>query len=162
MTSVAVREIREDELYIMPDLLYEAIYRPEGVDPYPRDIISLPAIEVYIQGFGKSPGDHCLLAEIDGKIAGGVWTRLLAGQTKTYAYVEADAPELGIAVFGEYRNRGVGFRLMNVMIEFLREKRYKKLCLSVDKTNYAVGMYRKLGFKIAGENKIDYVMELSL
>jgi ribosomal protein S18 acetylase RimI-like enzyme len=158
----AIRELRKEELCLMPDLMYEAIYLPEGLAPYPRDIIKLPVIDVYISDFGKYPTDHCLLAEVDGSIAGGVWTRFLAGQTKTYEYVEADAPELVIAVFGEYRNQGVGLSLMNAMIKLLGKKGYGTVCLSVDKSNYAVGMYRKLGFKAVGENAIDYVMELSL
>jgi ribosomal protein S18 acetylase RimI-like enzyme len=157
-----IRELRKEELCLMPNLLYEAIYRPEGLAPYPRDIISLPSIAVYISDFGKYPTDHCLLAEVDGSIAGGVWTRLLAEQTKTYVHAKADAPELAIAVFSEYRNQGVGLSLMNAMIKLLGEKGYRNVCLSVDKSNYAVGMYRKLGFKTVGTNEVDYVMELSL
>lgn len=153
--------MRAGEPYVMDDLLYEAIYRPEGVDPYPRDIIRLPAVNVYIHNFGSLAGDHCLVAESkQSVIVGGVWTRLLSGQTKTYEYVEASIPELGIGIFPEYRSRGTGGRLMQAMIMLLQENGYAGVCLSVDRGNYAVGMYRKLGFAIVGENTVDYIMEL--
>ena len=51
---------------------------------------------------------------------------------------------------------------MNKMIEYLREQGYKQTSLSVDKNNYAVKMYKNLGFEVIQENEHDYLMLLKL
>jgi len=38
------------------------------------------------------------------------------------------------------------------LLESLRSKGYKKVSLAVQKANYAVSMYKKAGFRTAGEN----------
>ena len=52
--------------------------------------------------------------------------------------------------------------MMQKMIHFLKEKNYKQLSLSVQKENYAVSMYKKLGFLTIDENEEDYIMLLRL
>ena len=53
---------------------------------------------------------------------------------------------------------GIGTALMGTMLQFLREKGYKRTSLSVQKGNYAVRMYRKAGFEVLGENEEEYIM----
>jgi hypothetical protein len=65
-----------DYFPILEDLLYEAIFQPEGAEPLPRDIIKNPEIGAYIRDFGKKQGDFCLLAELNGEIVGGAWLRI--------------------------------------------------------------------------------------
>jgi ribosomal protein S18 acetylase RimI-like enzyme len=48
------------------------------------------------------------------------------------------------------------------MIGDLKEKGYKQASLSVQKENYVVNMYQKLGFVTIKETKDDYVMLLKL
>lgn len=47
---------------------------------------------------------------------------------------------------------------MKKMLEELRNKGYKKASLAVQKVNYAVGMYKKVGFEIIDENEEEYIM----
>lgn len=47
---------------------------------------------------------------------------------------------------------------MKQILLTLKEKKYKQVSLSVQKINYAVNMYKKVGFEIVRENKEDYVM----
>ena len=42
------------------------------------------------------------------------------------------------------------------------EQGYGQASLSVQKTNYAVRMYRKCGFEVVRENEEDYIMLLKL
>ncbi|QRG87448.1 GNAT family N-acetyltransferase [Bulleidia sp. zg-1006] len=62
----------------------------------------------------------------------------------------------------EYRNLGIGTELMKQILLTLKERGYKKVSLSVQKINYAVGMYEKLGFEVVRENEEDYVMVCKL
>ena len=47
---------------------------------------------------------------------------------------------------------------MSAMMDLLKEKGYGRVSLSVQKANYAAGMYLKLGFVIVNETEEEYVM----
>ena len=44
------------------------------------------------------------------------------------------------------------------MLEVLKNAGFSRASLAVQKANYAVKMYRKVGFKIADENEEEYIM----
>lgn len=44
------------------------------------------------------------------------------------------------------------------MLELLRSKEYKRASLAVQKKNYAVKMYKNVGFKTVDENEQEYIM----
>ena len=71
-----IRELSSNEYKILEDFLYEAIFIPEGVDSPSRDIIKQPELQLYISEFGKED-DNAFVAEIDGKVVGAVWTRIM-------------------------------------------------------------------------------------
>ena len=56
------------------------------------------------------------------------------------------------------RNMGIGTALMRDMLEFLKNKGYRRTSLSVQKVNYAVRMYQKVGFEVIDENEEEYIM----
>ena len=58
----------------------------------------------------------------------------------------------------EYRNKGLGTALMKEMLVKLKLKGYKQASLAVQKENYAVKMYKKVGFEIYDENDEEYIM----
>ena len=72
--------------------------------------------------------------------------------------IDDTTPSLSISLLKEYRNLGIGTELMKQILLTLKEKKYKQVSLSVQKINYAVNMYKKVGFEIVRENKEDYVM----
>lgn len=65
-----IREIRPEEIPVLEDFLYEAIFIPEGVPAPPRSIVKNEDMQVYVRDFGKKSDDRCLVAEEDGKIVG--------------------------------------------------------------------------------------------
>jgi ribosomal protein S18 acetylase RimI-like enzyme len=48
------------------------------------------------------------------------------------------------------------------MLELLRGQGYERASLAVQKANYAVKMYEKVGFKIVDENEEEYIMVCEL
>jgi ribosomal protein S18 acetylase RimI-like enzyme len=162
LKGIVIRRIKTDELHFLEGMLYEAIYQPESETLLPREIIKTPEIDVFINNFGKQQDDHCLVADLNGKIIGAVWVRILSGKIKGYGNIDNETPEFAISLFQEYRNKGYGTQMMKKMIEYLIEKGYKQTSLSVDKNNYAVRMYQKLGFETIQENEHDYIMLLKL
>lgn len=148
-----IREIRESEYPILSDFLYEAIFIPKGVEKPPKSIIEQPQLQVYIADFGKKD-DWCLVAELKEKIVGAVWVRIM----NDYGHIDDETPSFAISVCDEYRNLGIGTALMRDMVQLLKDKGYKKASLSVQKANYAVNMYKKVGFEVVGENEEEYIM----
>ena len=148
-----IREIRKNEYPILSDFLYEAIFIPEGMDKPPKSIIEQPELQVYVEDFGKEV-DWCLVAEVKGKIVGAVWVRIM----DDYGHIDNETPSFAISLYAEYRNMGIGITLMRDMLELLKNKSYKRTSLSVQKVNYAVCMYQKVGFEVVDENEEEYIM----
>lgn len=148
-----IREIRKNEYSILFDFLYEAIFIPEGMDKPPKSIIEQPELQIYIEDFGKKD-DWCLVAEIKEKIVGAVWVRIM----DDYGHIDDETPSFAISLYEEYRNMGIGTALMRDMLELLKNKGYKQTSLSVQKANYAVRMYQKVGFEVIDENEEEYIM----
>lgn len=152
-----IREIKEEEYPILSDFLYEAIFIPEGMEKPPKAIIEQSEWQVYIADFGKED-DWCLVAEVKGKIVGAVWGRIM----NDYGHIDDEAPSLAISLYGEYRHLGIGTALMKAILHLLKEKGYKQTSLSVQKENYAVNMYQKIGFKVVSETEEEYIMVCEL
>ena len=149
-----IRPVREAEYPVLVDFLYEAIFIPEGVEPPPRDIIYQPELQVYIKDFGRLRGDTGFVAEADGRIVGAVWVRIM----NDYGHVDDETPSFAISLYKEYRNRGIGTRLMTTMLDELRRQGCRQASLAVQKANYAVRMYLSVGFEIIDENEEEYIM----
>ena len=153
-----LRTLRKEETELLKDFLYEAIFIPEGVEPPDRSIIEQPELSIYYDDFGSGNADNCIVAEDNGKVIGAVWTRIM----NDYGHVDDETPSFAISLYKEYRGRGIGTELMRKMISLLKEQGYKKASLAVQKANYAVKMYKKVGFKIIDENSEEYIMVCDL
>ena len=149
-----IREIQEEEYPLLDDFLYEAIFIPDGVQPPEKNIINLPELQVYVSDFGKQKDDICFLAEVADKVVGAVWVR----EMNDYGHIEDGVPSFAISLYKEYRGYGIGTALMKRMLCELKQRGYEKTSLSVQKANYAVKMYLKVGFDIIDENEEEYIM----
>lgn len=153
-----ISKIENNEIYLLDDFLYEAIFIPDGVKAPPREIINQPDLQVYVENFGKRDDDICFVAQVDEKIVGAVWVR----DMNDYGHIAQGIPSFAISLYKEYRNFGIGTALMEKMLKELRARGYKKASLAVQKSNYAVKMYKKVGFEIYDENDEEYIMVCKL
>ena len=152
------RPLQPSETELLKTFIYEAIFIPEGVEPPPFDIIFRPEIALYYEGFGNGSADNCIVAEVDGKVVGAVWTRIM----NDYGHVDDQTPSFAISLLKEFRNQGIGTELMRRMLQLLKTQGYKQASLAVQKANYAVRMYKKVGFEIVDENTEEYIMVCKL
>lgn len=153
-----IRKMYENEYSLLNDFLYEAIYIPEGVQAPPKSIINLPELQVYVSDFGKEKDDLCFVAEADNKVVGAVWVRIM----NDYGHIADDVPSFAISLYKEYRGFGMGTALMKAMLDELKKSGYKRASLAVQKANYAVKMYKRVGFEIVDENEEEYIMVFHL
>jgi ribosomal protein S18 acetylase RimI-like enzyme len=131
------------------EMLYLALYVPPGKPLFPRDILREPDIACYVQGWGR-PGDWGLLACDRETPVGAIWLRQWSGEEKGYGYVSPAVPELSIALLPEYRNMGLGTRMLNTIITMAKE-RFPGLSLSVVESSPARLLYERLGFRKVGQ-----------
>lgn len=153
-----IREMTTEEYPLLDDFLYEAIFIPEGAEKPPRDIIFSEDLQVYIRDFGREKDDKCLVADCGGKVVGACWVRIM----NDYGHIDDETPSFAISLYEEYRARGTGTELMRRMLERLKANGYKRASLAVQKENYAVKMYKKVGFEIVDENEQEYIMAVDL
>ena len=149
-----IREIKETEYHLLEDFLYEAIYVPKGMTAPPKSIIQRPELQVYIEEFGRKKDDIGLAAEVDGRIIGAVWARVM----NDYGHFDDETPSLAISLLKDCRGLGIGTALMREMLCRLKRSGYRQTSLSVQKANYAVKMYHKTGFVTVAENEEEYKM----
>lgn len=152
--NYTIRKISEKEYNLLEDFLYEAIFIPEGISAPAKSIIKSPELQVYVTDFGKKKGDMGLVAEVDKKVVGAVWVRIM----NDYGHIDDDTPSFAISLYKEYRNSGIGTALMKEMLCLLKQQGYKQSSLAVQKANYAVKMYRNVGFEVIDENDEEYIM----
>ena len=152
--NTIIREIRPEERGLLREFLYQAIYLPKGMEPPPRSMIDLPELHVYIADFGTQPGDHCMVAEAEGKVVGAAWCRIM----EDYGHIDNDTPSLAISLLPEYRGQGTGTQLLNGLLLLLRENGYRQVSLSVQKENPALRLYQRMGFRIVAEKGTEYLM----
>ena len=149
-----IRAMRKTEYPLLENFLYKAIFVPEGVEPPPKSIVNTPELQVYIENFGAKIHDKALVAEVDHKVIGAVWVRIM----NDYGHIDDETPSFAISLYREYRGLGIGTEMMRAMLAILKDRGYKQASLAVQRANYAVKMYRKVGFEIVGENEEEYIM----
>lgn len=157
-TEYTLREIKEAEYPLLDDFLYEAIFIPEGSEAPPRSIIQTTELQVYVRNFGEQKDDRGIVAEIDGKIVGAVWVRIM----HDYGHIDDDTPSFAISLYPAYRGLGIGTAMMREMLCALKKSGYRRASLAVQKANYAVKMYRKVGFEVIDENEEEFIMVCDL
>lgn len=157
--ALKIREIKRKEIDFLEDTLYEAIFIPEGHDPFPREIIKDKSLSKYIENWGKDKFDIALVVELDNQLFGAVWGRLFTEANKGFGFVDDKTPELSMAMKPGYRNKGLGTALIRaIAFEYIRLG-VEYLSLSVDKANKALNLYKRFGFEIVEETETSWTMK---
>lgn len=153
-----IRKMTAQEYPLLDDFLYEAIFVPEGVEPPSKSIITAPELQIYVKDFGTSKDDFSLVAEVENKIIGAVWVRIM----NDYGHIDDRTPSLAISLYKKYRGQGIGSSLIKEMLSLLQAHGYKRVSLSVQKANYAAKLYQKIGFRIIKEIGDEWIMTYNL
>jgi ribosomal protein S18 acetylase RimI-like enzyme len=151
----------QDEPFLW-EMLYQAIYVPEGRPRPPRSILEAPELAQYAQQWGKVPGDlgYKAVEIVAGQLVGAAWLRLFTNGEKGYGYVDDRTPELSIAILPGYRGQGLGGLLLAALLEEARRS-FKTVSLSVSRDNPAIRLYRRLGFEVVSESDSSFTMLLN-
>lgn len=94
-----IREMTMEEYPLLNDFLYEAIFIPDSITLPPKNIIASPELQIYVNQFGLLKDDFALVAEVEKKIVGAVWVRIM----NDYGHIDDETPSLAISLYKEYR-----------------------------------------------------------
>ncbi len=140
------------------EMLYEAIFVPEGEAAPPREIVRDPSIRHYVEGYGR-PGDLGVVAlGPQGERLGAAWCRLLSGADPGYGYVADDVPEVSVAVRRGRRGAGIGTALVGRLMADVAAAGYRRVSLGVHPLNPARRLYERLGFRLVSQAGGAHVM----
>ena len=155
----SLRTLEPDEYSLLPDFLLEAIYIPVGQERPPASFANTPEMQVYLRDFGREKDDWALAAEVDGRIVGIIWARIM----DDYGHLDDATPSLAMSVLPGYRRQGIGSSLLAAMLELLRSNGYARTSLSVQKANTpACRLYEKIGFRPEVDRADEWIMTCRL
>lgn len=155
-----IRIDRSDN-FILKEILYHALYVPEGAVRYEKSVLDLPEISKYVKCWGRN-GDFGIKMVAEDKIIGAIWGRLFTVKDPGYGFVNDQTPEITMAMLPGYRNQGLGSKMYRDFEELARELRFTSLSLSVDKANPACRFYLRQGYEIIKEEATAYTMVKSI
>jgi ribosomal protein S18 acetylase RimI-like enzyme len=152
-----IRSLTSADQSLLWEMLYLSLFVPEGNEPFERSILKQPDISKYVDGWGRADDFGFVAVDEMNQPLGAIWLRLLSRNEKGYGYVDDFTPELGMAVFPEYRGLGIGTSLLKHLIESV-EMRYEQISLSVGRENPALRLYQRFGFEVIAEDENSLTM----
>lgn len=145
-----IRPLEPNDESFLWEMLYQAIYVPTGTTPLPREIIYQPELAKYVQDWTTNDIGLIAISESNQTPIGATWIRLFDINNPGYGYINDETPELSIAVLPEYRNQGIGTRLILDLLERITDF-YPAVSLSVSSDNPALRLYQRLDFEVISQ-----------
>jgi len=138
---------------LLQRLLFEAVsWDPQRQLPPFEVTIAHPELARYHRGWGRT-GDLAVLAESNGAVVGGALCRLFSAEDHGHGYLDAETPELAIAVWDGHRGAGIGTRLLAALEQEARLAGFKRVSLSVDTSNPARRLYARCGYSTVSQDE---------
>jgi len=146
----------------LEEMLFEAFFwNPSWSRPRLAEFREQPEFTKLLADWGR-PGDRGVVAQEQRTRIAAAWFRLWTPELHSYGFVDAETPELGIAVVSAHRSKGVGRTLLRALIEIAREDGHRALSLSVSPSNYARPFYESEGFHKVAESGTSWTLLLQL
>ena len=156
-THYIIRPLTTEDEPFLWEMLYQALHFPEGQTAPPREVVRLPELARYVQGWGLEGDCGFLASDAAGQPVGSVWLRLLRNGNKGYGYVDDNTLELSIAVLPEHHGQGIGTQLLVHLFESACG--HSGISLSVSASNPARRLYERFGFMVVGQSGASLTMK---
>ncbi len=143
-------------------MLYEAVHWDPDTRREPVKEMLATEAGRYVEGWGR-PGDDALVAlALGNEPAGAAWLRTFEPARPGHGFIDADTPELALAVARDHRGRGAGSLLLGGILGRARGRRVPRVSLSVHRENPVRSMYERFGFHKVDERGDSWTMLIDL
>ena len=153
-----IRPLGVQDQAMLWEWLHVSLWNPPPAPLRPREVLLDPKVRIYAENWGR-PGDLGVVGELDGEVApiGACWMRVMPPDIGL-AYVDAETPQLGIALFSRFRQQGHGRRLMQAALAAARAAGRRQVALTVHPQNPAIALYESCGFEKVGLRNTYHLM----
>ena len=146
--NICLNEAQHSDLPFLREMLYEGVFWRASADkPSFEEGLALPEVKKQLADWGRRAGDTAVVATIESVPVGAAWYRFWTDDRPCSGYIGKHTPVLAIAVHRNYRNQGIGTRMLGWLIDRAAEHSIQAVSLSVSKDNRAKKLYRRLGFE---------------
>lgn len=143
------------------DIFHSSFYKPPGEPPIPFEAIRSPELRRYYEYWGRE-GDLGYVLMENGEPLGAIWSRRFSAEAPGYGFIDENTAELGVAIQKGHRGKGLGQKLIDKLLDGLRERGDKQVSLSVHGDNHAAQWYRRMGFRTVAFDGKTMTMVLDL
>ena len=158
---MVIRPVWPEDVPFLRRMIYEAAYPPGRRPPFEEALAKPPAAR-FVEGWGR-PGDFGVVAVEGGRPVGAAWCRLFDKARPGWGVIDAETPELAIAVAPEHRGRGLGGKMLVELFGLARRSGFGAISLGVSKENRrAIALYRRHGFVTVAEDNRGLLMRADL
>lgn len=140
------RPVSSNDLDFLWSMLFYAAHADEQPGASLESIRDDPELDRYLSDWGRT-GDLGIVATDHHLPVGAGWLRLFTPEeTHLVTYVDAEIPELAIAVEPSRIGQGIGSRLLDELLDRADRAGIPAIVLSARADNPAVRLYRRHGF----------------
>lgn len=159
---VYLRTALPDDAQFLEDMAVEAVNWPPDRSWPRRRILADPRNAHYVTGWkretdlgvvavgGPAPGERPESDDDPGSPVGAAWLRYLPADDPGYGFVDADTPELAIALRPGWRGQGIGRALLRRLHSDAAQRGITRISLSVEPDNPALALYESEDFVVVG------------
>jgi [ribosomal protein S18]-alanine N-acetyltransferase len=157
-----IRAGEASDIEFLIEMLHEAAYRPGASRPPIETMLADPLIARYIAEWGR-PGDAAVIAvDESNHPLGAAWYRLFTVKEAGFGFIDAETPEVSVAVVPDQRGRGIGTALLVALAKKARQQGFAQLSLSVGTENPALRLYERIGFVRVNRSGGHWTMRIDL
>ena len=163
LRGVYLRTALPDDSEFLADMVVEAINWPQDRTSPRQQILDDPRNAHYVAGWKREtdlgvvavggPAPDEWPAEYDaGSPVGAAWLRQLPADDPGYGFIDAQTPELTMALAPPWRGRGIGRALIRRLLSDAALRGIPRISLSVEPGNPARRLYESEGFVVVGSD----------
>lgn len=157
--TLQLRESEDADLPFMQKMLYEAVFWRRGIGtPSLEEGLAYPDVSKALADWGNRDGDVSVIATVHSTPVGAAWYRYWTNDNFIRGYVDEKAPVLVIGVHRDYRQQGIGSKMIDWLLEYASEHAVSQISLSVSKDNYAINLYRQKDFLEVADSGDSFLM----
>lgn len=146
--KLLLRESYPSDIPFLRKMLYEAVFWRDILHrPSFEEGLAYPDVSKALADWGERDGDTAVVATMNSIPVGASWYRLWTDDDFIIGYIDEVTPILAIGVSSDYRNQGIGTKIMEWIIDSAAKQAIQRISLSVSKDNLALNLYRQQGFE---------------